>query len=87
MEKVKRVVVLVIGWTFLGLGVLGLFLPFLQGLLFIMIGLAILSSRSQMVKAWLKHLEEKHPQYHERVERWRKRIRGWFKRDGKDHGQ
>ena len=87
MEKVKRVVVLVVGWTFLGLGVLGLFLPVLQGILFIMIGLAILSSRSKMVKAWLKRLEEKHPQHHERVERWRKRMRGWFKRDGKDHDE
>jgi len=81
MDKFKRIGMLIIGWFFVGLGVLGLFLPILQGILFIMIGLAILSSRSEMVKRWLKHLEEHHPHYHERVERWRERMKGWFKKD------
>jgi len=81
MEKFKRIGILVIGWFFVGLGVLGLFLPILQGILFIMIGLAILSTRSEMVKRWLKHLEERHPHYHERMEKWRERMRSWFKKD------
>jgi len=81
MEKFKTIGILVIGWFFVGLGVLGLFLPILQGILFIMIGLAILSSRSEMVKRWLKHLEERHPHLHERMEKWRERIRNWFKKD------
>jgi len=81
MEKFKTIGILVIGWFFVGLGVLGLFLPILQGILFIMIGLAILSSRSEMVKRWLKHLEEHHPHLHERMEKWRERIRNWFKKD------
>ncbi len=34
---------LVLGWLFLVLGVLGLFLPFLQGLLFLAIGVVLLS--------------------------------------------
>jgi hypothetical protein len=81
MEKFKRIGMLIIGWFFVGLGVLGLFLPILQGILFIMIGLIILSSRSEMVKRWLKHLEERHPHYHERMEKWRERMKGWFKKD------
>ena len=81
MEKLKTIGILVIGWFFVGLGILGLFLPILQGILFIMIGLAILSSRSEMVKRWLKHLEEHHPHYHKRMEKWRERIRNWFKKD------
>ncbi len=32
-----------LGWTFLILGVAGLFLPFLQGILFILVGLFLLS--------------------------------------------
>jgi len=80
MEKFKRIGILIIGWFFVGLGVLGLFLPILQGILFIMIGLAILSSRSEMVKRWLKHLEERHPHHHERMEKWRERMRRWFKK-------
>lgn len=83
MERFKRVGILIIGWVFVGVGVLGLFLPILQGILFIMIGLALLSSRSETVRRWLKDLEERHPHYHERMERWRKRMRDWFKRDGK----
>ncbi len=73
MEKFKHSVMLVIGWFFLGLGVLGLFLPFLQGFLFIMIGLAILSTRSEQVKRWLNRLEVRYPHHHERVMIWRGR--------------
>src|SRR2546427_10937372 len=40
----KRVLVLIIGWSFILLGIVGLFLPILQGVLFILIGLIILSS-------------------------------------------
>ncbi|MFN0044497.1 MAG: PGPGW domain-containing protein [Alphaproteobacteria bacterium] len=35
--------VYILGWTFLVLGALGLFLPFLQGVLFLAIGLVLLS--------------------------------------------
>ena len=81
METFKKIGILIIGWFFVGLGILGLFLPILQGILFIMIGLAILSSRSEMVKRWLKHSEERHPHLHERMEKWRERMRNWFKKD------
>jgi len=81
MEKFKNSVMLIIGWFFVGLGILGLFLPFLQGILFIMIGLAILSTRSEMIKRLLKHLEDRYPRHHERVVVWRERIRKWFKMD------
>ncbi len=81
MGEFKRIGILIIGWFFVGLGVVGLFLPVLQGVLFIMIGLVILSSRSEIVKRWLKHLEERHPHHHERMEKWRERMRHWFKRD------
>ena len=81
MEKFKHSVMLVIGWFFLGLGVLGLFLPFLQGVVFIMIGLAILSTRSEQVKRWLSRLEARYPHHHERVMIWRGKFRKWFKMD------
>jgi len=82
MEKLKQVGILIIGWTILLLGIVGLFLPILQGVLFIMIGLAILSSRSKTIKRFLRHLEERHPHYHERMEKWRKKIKSWFSKDG-----
>ena len=80
MDSIKKVGLLIIGWFFIVLGILGLFLPFLQGILFILIGLAILSSRSEIIKRFLKHLEERYPQHHERVEIWREKIRNWFKK-------
>jgi uncharacterized membrane protein YbaN (DUF454 family) len=81
LGTIKRIGLLIIGWFFIGLGVIGLFLPFMQGVLFILIGLAILSSRSDIIKRFLKHLEERHPHLHERVEKWKAKIRGWFKKD------
>jgi uncharacterized membrane protein YbaN (DUF454 family) len=80
VSAIKKLGLLIIGWFFIVLGILGLFLPFLQGILFILIGLTILSSRSETIRRFLRHLEERYPQHHKRVEIWRERIRGWFKR-------
>ena len=79
MNEFKTIGILIIGWIFIGLGILGLFLPILQGILFIMIGLAILSSRSNLVKRFLKFIEERYPHQHERMLHWKEKIRSWFK--------
>jgi uncharacterized membrane protein YbaN (DUF454 family) len=42
--KAKKAILLIFGWGFILLGVIGLFLPILQGVLFLLIGLLILSS-------------------------------------------
>jgi len=81
MNGLKNIGLLIIGWFFVGLGIIGLFLPILQGILFLIIGLAILSSRSELVKRFLKHIEERYPHLHERVEIWKEKIRNWFKKD------
>ena len=39
----KRILLLIVGWAFILLGIIGLFLPVLQGVLFLLIGLMILS--------------------------------------------
>ena len=80
MESIKRIGLLVLGWFFVVLGIIGLFLPVLQGVLFILIGLAILSSRSETIKRLLKYLEERYPHHHEKVEVWREKLRKWFKK-------
>jgi len=79
MNEFKRIGILIIGWFFIGLGILGLFLPILQGILFIMIGLTILSSRSATVRLFLKRFEKRYPRLHERMIIWRLKIRKWFK--------
>jgi uncharacterized membrane protein YbaN (DUF454 family) len=80
MRKLKETVILVAGWVFVFLGVLGLFLPFVQGVLFIMIGLAILSSRSPTIQRLLKRLESRYPHHHDRIVGWRDRVMRWFKK-------
>jgi uncharacterized membrane protein YbaN (DUF454 family) len=42
--RTKKAILLLFGWGFILLGVIGLFLPILQGVLFLLIGLLILSS-------------------------------------------
>jgi uncharacterized membrane protein YbaN (DUF454 family) len=81
LDAIKKIGLLILGWFFIVLGILGLFLPILQGVLFILIGLAILSTRSEIIKRFLKHLEERYPDHHERVEIWKEKIKNWFKRD------
>src|SRR5690242_7129593 len=52
-----RIAGIVTGWIFLVLGVVGLFLPFLQGILFLVIGLLILSAEywwARRVILWLR---------------------------------
>ena len=51
-RAVKKALAQVAGWVFIILGVIGLFLPFMQGVLFIIIGLTILSSEY----VWAHHL-------------------------------
>jgi hypothetical protein len=58
----KRWLRLIIGWKFVILGVLGLFLPFLQGILFLAIGLAILAPESPWAQRQLDRLRRRYPQ-------------------------
>jgi uncharacterized membrane protein YbaN (DUF454 family) len=76
----KGVGVLVLGWFLVGLGIVGLFLPFLQGVLFIMIGLTILSSRSTTVKRLLDLLEKRYPDQYQRIEALKGKVTGWFRK-------
>lgn len=57
----KRILRLTLGWTFLALGIAGLFLPVLQGILFILIGLGILATEYQWARRWIIKLRQKFP--------------------------
>ncbi len=43
MKYTRDIVLTVLGWSFIALGAVSLFLPFFQGILFIIIGLYLLS--------------------------------------------
>ena len=81
MNEFKKIGILIMGWLFIGFGIVGLFLPILQGILFILIGLSILSSRSTLVRRFLKRIEERFPHHFERIEIWKEKIRNLFKKN------
>ncbi len=65
--RVKKIVLLFVGWCFLVLGVAGLFLPILQGVLFLIVGLIILSSEYVWAHKLLQKLRTRFPQF---TSRW-----------------
>lgn len=57
----KRVMIYVAGWGFIVLGILGLVLPILQGILFLLIGLFLLSSVSPRAERLLRKIRKRFP--------------------------
>jgi len=58
------------GWTFIIAGVVGLFLPILPGLLFLLIGLVILSARHHWARRWMVRLRRRFPRADEHLRRF-----------------
>ena len=86
-KAMKRPAMLALGYTFLVLGVLGMFLPILQGFLFLFIGLLILAKYAPWAQRLLDHLEARYPRFKEvkeraesTMERGQERVAGWFGR-------
>jgi uncharacterized protein len=57
----KRIAIITTGWLFIALGIAGLFLPFLQGILFLLIGLVMLSTEHHWARRLLGHLRTRFP--------------------------
>lgn len=56
--QATRMLKIALGWLFLVLGVVGLFVPILQGVLFLAIGLTILATEqvwAHRLLTWLRH--------------------------------
>lgn len=90
-RRLKRWLVLIAGWGFVALGVAGLILPFLQGLLFLLIGITILSAEYPWARKLLQKLRERFPSLSSRIDGARTWTRKWLKRffpsrsDGVEH--
>jgi uncharacterized protein len=61
MPMVKRVALIAAGWSLLLLGAVGLFLPVLPGVLFLLVGLSILSVEYEWAKRWVTALRHSFP--------------------------
>lgn len=76
-----RVTLLVLGWLLVLVGVAGLFLPGLQGILTIALGLAIASLGSERIHRFLHARMHPWPRIRARMERFRERLHRWLARD------
>jgi uncharacterized membrane protein YbaN (DUF454 family) len=79
----KRLAVQLVGWAFIVVGIIGLFLPILQGILFILIGLIILSTQYSWahrlivkIRARFPRLAQKSHEASARAHLWLERLRG-----------
>ena len=69
MKKfIKRMIILALGWILILLGIAGLFLPILQGFLFLLIGLLILSLESIWAHDLLHKIKERFPVIRNKIE-------------------
>ena len=69
-----RVLTFAVGWALLLVGVAGLALPGIQGILTILIGVAVLSLASETAYRLLRKLLHRWPPVWNRIERLRERI-------------
>lgn len=73
----KRLMKLILGWAFVVLGVLGLFLPILQGMLFLAIGLAILAQEQPWAHRLMTRLRHRFPHMAEMFDHARHKAEAW----------
>ena len=68
-SRLKGAAVHIAGWGFILLGILGLVLPILQGILFILVGLFILSSVSPWAARLLDRIRKRFPRISNQFDR------------------
>ena len=87
--KAKRRILLVVGWFFFVLGILGLFLPILQGVLFLLIALVLLAKANPRFRLLKQRIRRRYPKYANLLEKAEQRAADvasgkMFKRNRRD---
>ena len=75
--RVKRIAIEITGWTFILLGIVGLFLPVLQGILFLLIGLFILSTQYAWARRLLDRIRERFPKVAAQFDKAKQKAERW----------
>jgi uncharacterized protein len=75
--RLKRVAIEIVGWMFIVLGIAGLFLPVLQGILFLLIGLFILSTQYAWAHRLLHRLRDRFPKISEQFDKAKAKAERW----------
>lgn len=77
-HPVWRGMKITVGVILVPLGIVGLFLPFLQGVLFLLLGLALLSSEVPFVARLRDRIKSRHPGPWNKAEEIGDRVKAWF---------
>ena len=77
---VKRILTLIAGWSFILLGIVGLFLPILQGVLFLLVGLIILSTEYVWANRLLSKVRERFPRLGRTADQATQKATAWLRR-------
>lgn len=72
--RIKHILILTGGWIFIILGIFGLFLPFLQGVLFLIIGFYLLSHEYHWAKKIFGMLKNRYPRIFMRFKELKKKL-------------
>jgi uncharacterized protein len=75
--RIKPILMQVLGYFFLVLGVLGMFLPILQGFLFLFIGLLILARYATWAQRSLDYIRSRHPRFDHMIDQAETRGHVW----------
>jgi uncharacterized protein len=79
-RNLKRLALTIGGWALVALGIVGLFLPVLQGILFLAAGLVLLSLVSPRMRLLRQRLVNRYPAFGNHITR----VRTWLDRKGRD---
>ncbi len=77
-KYLKRLLLRFLGYGLLVLGVVGLFLPVLQGGLFLILGLVVLAVEKPWAERLLERLEQRYPKLEGRITKAREKARAWM---------
>lgn len=77
---VKRIIIIVLGWFFIVLGIAGLFLPVVQGILFLLIGFYLLSHESRWARKLLDKMMTRYPAVGRQFYKLKEKNRRLFKK-------
>ena len=83
--QIKHILIQIVGWIFIVLGVLGLFLPILQGILFLLAGLIILSSEYAWAHKVLQKVRSRFPKLSQKADEASHKASLWMRRFSREH--
>ena len=68
----------ILGWVCLFFGIIGLFLPFFQGVVLILIGIILLSASYPKLKIWIEKEFTKRESRNPKVNKFLKKVEGVY---------